>query len=454
MHSYNVSDIKPDIFYSADLLIDNTFLLCAPPCRITGPMLSAVKKWGFTQIHSLGKIGLGAAQIRPINEPEFSEATLGSSVSISEENSVAVDASEFDISSDTEELSATEFTSTVNASEESAAIKMLANHAHKLKAEKKLTENSLVDIVQSLYNDFQNYITKVYTRYATHKEINLEEISDTVAYLCDYIQDFRRYVLRITPSLDARNRNFLISHSMRSTVLAITIGQQLHMSREKLVELGVAGILHEIGMIRLPPQTYMNDRPLAPSERSQMNTHPILSYNILKDANFPLGIQLGVLEHHERENGTGYPRHITGDTISLYAKIISVACSFEAITAPRHFKEAKTTYEAMIELLKNENHQYDDTVVKALLYSLSLFPIGAYVYLSNGKIAQVTDVAPDNPKNPIVTIIGETGNDGAPVTAQTDDNQLRIVRVMSKQESEDVLAALEKNTGAEKQDIS
>ena len=215
------------------------------------------------------------------------------------------------------------------------------------------------------------------------------------------------------------------------------------MPMSKMVELGVASLLHEIGMIRLPPQLYINNKKLNAGERAKLFTHPIITYNILKDSNFPLSIQLGVLEHHERENGTGYPRHLSGGQISMYSKIIAVACSFEAITTPRKYKEEHTAYEAMIEMLKNVNHSYDDTVVKALLVSMSLFPIGTYVYLSNGKVAQVCDVQPTNPKNPIVQILGEANEDGSPKTVQTDDATIKIVRVMNKQEVEDVLKALD-----------
>ena len=229
---------------------------------------------------------------------------------------------------------------------------------------------------------------------------------------------------------------------MRSTVLAITIGLQLHMSLSKLIELGVTCLLHEIGMIRLPPQLYLTDKQLSPGERAQISTHPVIGFEIVKELKFPLTIQLGILEHHEKINGTGYPRHLTGDKISVYAKIIAVACSFEAITAPREYKTERSTFDAMVEMLKNKNHQYDETVIKALLYSLSLFPIGAYVYLANGKIAQVTDVNPDNPKNPVVQPLGERETDGTPKTVQTNDSDMKIIRVLSKQELEDVLKSL------------
>jgi HD-GYP domain-containing protein (c-di-GMP phosphodiesterase class II) len=113
----------------------------------------------------------------------------------------------------------------------------------------------------------------------------------------------------------------------------------------------------------------MSSRSLTEQEKKLIYTHPILGYNILKSLEFPLAVSRAVLEHHERENGSGYPRKLTGGNISLYGKIIGVACSYEAISAKRPHREAKDGYTGMLELLKNEGKQYDDTVVRALVYS-------------------------------------------------------------------------------------
>ena len=83
------------------------------------------------------------------------------------------------------------------------------------------------------------------------------------------------------------------------------------------------------------------------------------------------------------------------------------------------------------------------SIIKALLFSLSLFPIGAFVYLQNGKIAIVSDVSPNNPKNPIVQLINETEPDGSPKTVQTDNNLNKIVRVLTKEEQADVQKTLD-----------
>lgn len=449
MNTYEISELKPNTYFNKPLMLDKSFLLVMPPSPLTGEQIRALKEWNFTQVYTEGKISIAqTAEAEAVQNKKSAvsdpakKAVLGKTESV--DLSEYLDESDDRLTVPPPQKPEPKPTVTeepeIPVKKENAFALAQENINHKIMAE--ADDKKKFEIVQAVYKEYMTYINAMFTRYATHKELNIKEISETVGELCTFVRENTRYILRISPSYEARNKNFLVTHSMRSTVLAITIGLQLNMNADKLIELGVAGILHELGQIRLPPQLYMNDKPLTPMEKSQMMTHTILGFNILKEANFPLSIQLGVLDHHERETGTGYPRHLTGENISLYGKIIAVACSFEAITTPRHYKEAKTTYEAMIELLRNENHQYDDTVVKALLYSMSLYPIGAYVYLANGKAAQVTDVTPGNPRNPVVQIMGEEDADGNPITVQTNETNLKILRQMNEKESADLIAAL------------
>ena len=167
-----------------------------------------------------------------------------------------------------------------------------------------------------------------------------------------------------------------------------------------------------------------------------MYSHPIIGYNLLRSMNFPLAVSRVALEHHERENGSGYPQQLTGNQISPYSKIIAVACSYEAISSRRPHREAKDGYTGMLELLKNEGKQYDDDAVKALVLSLSIYPIGLYVLLSSGKRGQVVDVDPDNPRYPVVQIFGELVPSGKNKVMQTSADGLHIVRPLTREELE------------------
>lgn len=403
MSTVKLENLKSDLSFNGDLQLDKNFILLPAKAVVSDDLIKVLTDWNFTEFQCSEEV------------PDFSSSQ--------EKKQDSKASSESKVS-------------TVKDSVKQALAKAKTS-------EWISTERSKMNSVQTVYNEYMNYINSVYTHYATHKKIDFQELSDTVKDLCVFIKDNKRYVLRITPSAEARSKNFLVIHSMRSTVLAITVGLELHMALSKLIELGISCILHEIGMLRLPPQLYMTDRPLTAAEKAQIMTHPHTGFNILKDLDFPLSILLGVLEHHEKENGLGYPRHLPGNKITTYAKIISVACSFEAITAPREYKSERTTFDAMVEMLKNPNGQYDSTVIKALLYSLSLYPIGAYVCLQNGKIGIVTDVSPNNPKNPIVQLANERNEDGTVKAIQTDDNQNRIVRVLSKEEQQQVQKDME-----------
>ena len=404
MNSFKIEELKPGTFFTNDVMVDKTFILLTNTIPLSEEMIKALTDWNFDQLYSNGTLSSSVVSSTSVSQ------TISEEELLTEETKQASDS-----------LKKALETAEIESAEADADSKRLA-------------------VVTTVYNEYINYICSVYTRYATHKELKYDDLSSTVKDLCIFIKENRRYVLRIQPNQEARSKEFLVSHSMRSTVLAITIGMQLRLPLSNLVELGVACILHEIGMIHLPPQLYMTDRTLSLAEKKMIFTHPIISYNILQEYKFPLKICLAVIEHHEREDGTGYPRHRVGENISTYAKIISVACSFEAITAPRHYKEAQSSYEAMVEMLKNNRQQYDENVIKALLYCLSLFPIGVYVYLSDGKIAQVVDVNPENPKNPIVQLLS-TKQNSEPETIQTSDNGIRIIRALTKEETEDVKKA-------------
>jgi HD-GYP domain-containing protein (c-di-GMP phosphodiesterase class II) len=299
-----------------------------------------------------------------------------------------------------------------------------------------LSDGDKIIRAEEFYSDFVRYVDNLFLQVAIRKELSFNAVAEKIKAACDIIREDRRFLLRVQKnSLSNPNDNYLGSHAVKSTIISLIIGFYLKLPTHRLIELGVAALLHEIGMIKLPPQIYLSRRPLQPQEQQAIFTHPVLSYNILKSFDFPLTVTLAALEHHERENGSGYPRKLSGERISLYAKIIAVACSYEALSAQRPHKEAKDGYTGMLELLKNEGKRYDDTVVRALVFSLSIYPIGLYVLLSSGRKGQVVDVNPENPRFPIVQVFGELNPDGKNKVVETSKDGVYIVRPLTKEET-------------------
>ena len=405
MENINVDSLKAGNSYSSDILVDSTFLLLPKTAEVTEDLLKAVKQWGFEDLLVDGQLNLGG--------------DIGIT-SLDEEEPETVQKEKIGVN--------------VKRAIEDSKHTAVGN-----------SDQARIELVRSVYEEYMNYIESVFTHYATHKEIDKEELSDTIQELCIFIKEHRRYILRVNATLDAEKRNFLVIHTMRTTVLAIAVGFQLHLPLSKMIELGVTCVLHEIGMLRLPPQLYMSSRKLSIREKAQISKHTLLGYSIIKDLSFALPVQLGVLEHHEKENGTGYPRRLTSEKISANAKVIAVACTYEAISSPRSYKDEKSTFDALLELLQNKERAYDPSVIKALLYTVSLYPIGTYVYLTNRKVAEVIDTNPDNPKLPVVQLLTEREPDGSFKTYQIGENNINILRILNKQEKEDIKKIISKN---------
>jgi HD-GYP domain-containing protein (c-di-GMP phosphodiesterase class II) len=297
-------------------------------------------------------------------------------------------------------------------------------------------EGEYIKQAEKFYKDFRESVEEFFQQAGSAGEMmSFNLAAEKIKSSLDIIREDGRYLLRIQKNTEpGEDRNYLITHTVWSTIIALIIGMYLKLPKHRLIELGVSALFHEIGMTKLPPEIYLSDRPLSPIERRAILTHTLLGYNLLKSFKFPLSVCIGALEHHERENGSGYPRRLTSDKISLYSKIIAVACSYEALSSHRPHREAKDGYTGMLELLKNEGNQYNETVIRALVYSLSIYPIGLYVLLSDGKQGQVVDVNPEKPRFPIVQILGEFTPEGVNRTLETSENGIRIERPLTREE--------------------
>jgi HD-GYP domain-containing protein (c-di-GMP phosphodiesterase class II) len=380
MKDYLIKEIELDSFFTKAVYLDRGFILAAPEMPFSKELADILEKWFFDRVKSSG-------------EPRKEYTRDKTRDEMTEDNLM----SELSIQSDSEKL----------------------EHA------------------EEFYSEFLRFVEKLFIKANVSDELDYVVVSNRIRNMIDYVKEDRRFLMRVIKNIEpAPDKNYLASHSVRSTILAIIIGTYIKLPNHRLIELGVAALLHEVGMLKLPTQIYLSNRPLNAQEHKAITTHPVLGYSMLKSFNFPLAICLAALEHHERENGTGYPRRLIGDKIGLYSKIIAVACSYEALSSKRPHKEVKDGHTGMLELLKNDGKRYDDTIVRALVLSLSIYPIGLYVLLSNGKKGQVVDVNPENPRFPIVQIFGEFTPDGKIKTAQTAPETLTITRPLNRSEIE------------------
>ncbi len=177
-------------------------------------------------------------------------------------------------------------------------------------------------------------------------------------------------VIRITTAfaraLDSRDR-YTACHSANVARYAEMIAKEMGLSSKKCSDIKLAAQLHDIGKIGIPEQILNKPTKLTKEEFDIIKTHPNVGYNILKDIKRfqQNGVLDGILFHHERENGSGYPNGLKSDEIPLVAKIIAVADSFDAITSKRIYRNESIFDDAVEEIISGKGTFYDQEVIIA-----------------------------------------------------------------------------------------
>ena len=166
----------------------------------------------------------------------------------------------------------------------------------------------------------------------------------------------------ISKIMDTRDP-YTAGHQIRVSQLAVCIAQEMSLPPDKIESVRIASLLHDIGKIGIPSEILTKPTNLDAIEFSFIKKHPELGYTILKDIDFPYPIAQIVLQHHERNDGSGYPQGLKGKDILLEAKIIGVADVVEAMSSHRPYRAALGIDAALEEIIKNKGVLYDPGVV-------------------------------------------------------------------------------------------
>ena len=160
---------------------------------------------------------------------------------------------------------------------------------------------------------------------------------------------------------------YTAGHQRHVTELAIAIAEEMGCDSDVVDGVRAAGLMHDIGKMAIPAEILSKPNLLTETERALIETHPRVAYDILKKVVFPWPVAEIVLQHHERLDGSGYPRGLEGDEISLEARILSVSDVVEAIASHRPYRPALGNDVALDEIKKRRGTFYDEAVVDACL---------------------------------------------------------------------------------------
>lgn len=215
--------------------------------------------------------------------------------------------------------------------------------------------------------------------------------------------------------------DYTYMHSVAVCALMISLGRRLGLDGELLHQAGMAGLLHDIGKMGVPPNVLNKPGKLSDEEFAVVRRHPQQGWDILRAAGVTSEVALDVcLHHHERVDGKGYPEKLSGEQISLFSRMGAVCDVYDAISSTRCYKSAWSPGESIKRMAGWRQGHFDERVFQAFLKTVGIYPVGTLVRLKSGRLGIVLEQSEDSLLTPRVRVFFSAKSNG-PIPLETID---------------------------------
>lgn len=256
-----------------------------------------------------------------------------------------------------------------------------------------------------LHKEADIFIHKVIEDIAKGKSIDVKLAKEVVEECVNSILRIPDTFMLLT---QLKNRDeYTAQHSLNVSIYAVAFGRYLNLSYKKLNELGLCGMMHDLGKLKVPKEILYKPGRLTPPEMHVMRKHTTWGRQLLMDG---IGMPKEVIDvahsHHERCDGKGYPRRLKQEQISPFARIVAIADTYDAITSNRYYKDACSHLEALKLMIdESSNGHLDPLLVVRFIECLGIYPPGCVVLLDSGEVGVVTEVNPQHRLRPKVILL-------------------------------------------------
>ena len=219
-------------------------------------------------------------------------------------------------------------------------------------------------------------------------QIQVHQAKDVVAQLIDSMERNPNALLWLARLKSADSHAY--SHSLQSAVYLVALGLHIGIPRQELAELSLAGLMLDIGKLRVPQEVLQMPRRLSPAEFEAVKRHVQYGLDILGETRgVPETVLRVVARHHEREDGSGYPHGLKTDAIGLHGRMAALTDSFVAMTNPRPYAQSATVHDALRMLYRWRDTQFHEPLIEQFVQAIGVYPVGTLVELSSGEVAVV-----------------------------------------------------------------
>jgi HD-GYP domain-containing protein (c-di-GMP phosphodiesterase class II) len=231
-------------------------------------------------------------------------------------------------------------------------------------------------------------LDKVFDSLRTGRNTDINEVRDAINPLIEGVfrnQEAVAALLRLKESGQYRYH-----HSLSMALWATILGRHLGLHRDELEKLAVGCAMCDVGMTELSPELLDKPSNLTEQQCRIVRAHPIMGAQLVTDSgNVDFEVIAIIESHHERFDGSGYPRGIEGAAIPLLARIAGLVDAYDAMITPRPYAPARTSHEAVQELIDSKGSAFQDSLVEQFVQAIGLFPTGSLVELNTGEVAIV-----------------------------------------------------------------
>lgn len=267
--------------------------------------------------------------------------------------------------------------------------------------------------VQDLEKDFINHskiinetvedVRNIFGEIRETKKIPLNELRESIIPIVYEVSD-SKYLLPLLSALQAKD-DYTYRHNIAVGAIANLIGKWMGLDQQQLLQLTVAGLLHDVGKMLIPETILNKPGKLTYQEFIIMQKHTIYGYEILKET---IGVThrqaLVALQHHERMDGSGYPMGIKGNQIDLFSRIVAVADVFHAMTSRRVYQDQFPFYKVVSEIERSMFDSLDPAISIVFIEKIMSALIGSSILLSDGRAGKIVMVPKNYPTRPLIQV--------------------------------------------------
>ncbi|MDA8233625.1 MAG: HD-GYP domain-containing protein [Clostridia bacterium] len=251
----------------------------------------------------------------------------------------------------------------------------------------------------------QKAINEVFKRLQQSGKVQLAKTKTVVNNILNEILSNRNILINLA-DIRTTYDDEVFGHCANVCILSLITGVELSYNQQQLRDLGIGSLLHDIGKAKIEKQLLNKTDKLTLQEYEFIRKHSQYGFNILcQQEEINLIAAHVAYQHHERYDGSGYPRGMVGEEIYEYARITAVTDVYDAMTSERVYRSSRSIRDAVQELIDSSGTQFDPKIVRAFLKYVAIYPVGSIIYLNTGEVGVVMDVLRDFPDRPIVKVI-------------------------------------------------